>query len=121
MTPKKAARVANDLSPGIIERFALTEVPGHSWTPFMGGYVVPTGALPAEVEVNAHEAIYDAAIAALDPADDAAVEAMNTKDNKTIRDTLWEFHQAIRGATPLPDETKNAFSSRLKDARASYE
>lgn len=51
----------------------------------------------------------------------AATAALNTPDNKTIADALWEMHQAITGAVALPAETKNQYFARLKAIRAGYE
>lgn len=43
-----------------------------------------------------------------------AASGLNTPQNKTIHDALWELHRAIRGVIALPTETKAEYADRLK-------
>ena len=50
-----------------------------------------------------------------------ATSGLNTVQNKTIMDALWEIHKAVRGVTPLPTETKAQYADRLKTMWAGNE
>ena len=43
-----------------------------------------------------------------------ATAILNTATNKAMRDALWEICESVRGTTPLPTETKNQYTARLK-------
>ena len=50
----------------------------------------------------------------------AAVNGLDTPQNKVIRDALWELRQAVKGEIVMPDETKAQYTARLKDAWKNY-
>ena len=50
-----------------------------------------------------------------------ATSGLNTVQNKTILEALWEIHKAVRGVTPLPTETKAQYADRLKTTWAGNE
>ena len=51
----------------------------------------------------------------------AAVNGLNTPQNKVIRDALWELRQAVKGVVVLPDETEVQYAARLKRAWKNYQ
>lgn len=55
-----------------------------------------------------------------DEADEIAGTTLAGPLAKAVRDALWELHEAIRGEVTLPDETKNAYSIRIKDFVKEY-
>ena len=52
--------------------------------------------------------------------DARAQSSLSQAINKTIFDALWEVHQAVNRAVPLPNETKAAYAARLKAILAGY-
>jgi hypothetical protein len=103
------------------------EADANSHAAEYGGFVVPaiTGRQkywiidPVGKTLTFDQAQYDSDIASAP--ENSAIRAVSTKNNKTIRDALWELHQAVTGAITLPDETKGEYSTRLKDMRKAYE
>lgn len=45
---------------------------------------------------------------------------LNTPVNRLLFAALWEMHQAITGAVPLPAETKNQYKQRLLDLLVTF-
>ena len=74
------------------------------------------------VEIGTAQDEYDAYLA--DPTAVKTTKAssgLNTVQNKTILDAIWEIHKAVRGVIQLPTETKAQYADRLKTMWAGNE
>lgn len=90
-----------------------------TYAAFAAGWPITNGPCPTEVEL---QSAYDSQIALeTSPAyvdnikNIKATKNLNTVQNKTIFDALWELHKAIRGTITLPTETKAQYAERIKN------
>ena len=98
--------------PGAIVACKYNKVSGNTTVEWHASSPVP---VKTSAEIITSQDEYDLWVSDVAAQKNAkATTTLNTPLNKTIRDALWEICQAVRGTTPLPVETKAAYTARLK-------